>query len=77
MDFVGQVEETRMWEEGCEKENGFVTVGQLKLETNLTEVEKLGNKGNEAKKTCYRQRKWSAEFSGFKEERDVYGRYGE
>lgn len=35
---------------GCEKENGLVTVGQPKLETNVTEAEKPGSKGSEVKR---------------------------
>lgn len=66
------IQEVRGW--GCEKGNGFGMVGQHRLETNVTEVEKPGRKGNQAKTTCYRHRKGSAGFSGFKEERVIYFR---
>lgn len=58
------------WEKG----NELGTVGQHRLETNATEVEKPGRKGNRAKKTCYRQWKRGAGFSGFKKERGIYFR---
>lgn len=44
----------------------------LGLETNVTEVEEPGRKGNQAKKTCYRHRKGSSGFGGFKKERGIY-----
>lgn len=49
-------------------------VGKHRLETNVTEVEKPGRKGNQAKKTSYRQRKGSAGFNGFKKESSMYFR---
>lgn len=64
--------QVRGW--SCEKGNGLGMVGQHRLETNATEAEKPGRKGNQDKKTCYRQWKRGAGFSGFKEERGIYFR---
>lgn len=43
-----------------------------RVETNVTEVEEPGRKENQAKTTCYRHRKGSSGFSGFKKERGIY-----